>query len=306
MKKLAIGCLIALVLLGIAGFAAWRILPPLLNKAMNSVVNQAQNAALKQMGMSALGSTTGTAYLTDLNGDVYVTHAGQRADASQGPVAEGDEVETASGASATLIWPDYGRTVLDANSKLVVTQANKTGDNLNVKLKLNAGRIWTRLERLLGAGSGFEVRASNVVATVRGTSFGVDNRVGGNVSIQVAESHVGIQKMRTEYSDEAVGEMIVGPGQQASVDENIRTAMPQAAVMSNAVLNDPFLKQGNTKIDPALMSWVSKAMELYNSIPQGRAMTPDEEQALEQKAMDLWSTLPEQYKNQDTINQVTK
>jgi len=304
MKKLAIGCVIALVVLVLAGFAAWKFLPPLINQAYHSALNQAQNAAMRQMGMAELGSTTGTAYLTDIKGDVYVTHEGKRDDAAQGPVAEGDVIETEAGASAALIWPDYGRTLVDENSKLTVTQANQgSGDDLNVKLKLDNGRIWTRLERLLGTGSGFDVRSSNVVATVRGTSFGVDARNTSAVSIQVAESKVAVQKMTDANSNSAVGTMTVTAGQQASVDEDVKTAMPKAAVMSNAMLSDPFIQQGNTKIDPALMSWISKAMELYNSIPQGRAMTPAEEQALEQKALDLWNSLPEQYKNEDSIDQ---
>jgi len=302
MKKLAIGCGIALIVLILAGFAAWKFLPPLIDKAFHSAINQAQNAAMKQMGMAELGSTTGTAYLTDIKGDVYVTHNGTRNDAQQGPVATGDVVETEAGASAALIWPDYGRTLIDESSKLTITQADETNGNLNAKLKLDGGRIWTRLERLLGAGSGFDVRASNVVATVRGTSFGVDARVANAINIQVAESKVAVQKMAAADSDTQVGAMTVTTGQQASVDENINTAMPKAAVMTSAMLNDPFIMEGNTKIDPALMSWISKAMELYNSIPQGRAMTPAEEQALEQKALDLWNSLPEQYKNQDTVD----
>jgi len=306
MKKLAIGCGIALLLLVVAGFAAWKFLPPLIERAYHSAVNQAQNAALEKMGMAQFGSTTGTAYLTDIKGEVYVTHEGTRDEAVQGPVAEGDVIETEENSSVALIWPDYGRTLVDENSSLTVTEATKAGSNLNVKLKLDGGRIWTRLERLLGAGSGFEVRSSNVVATVRGTSFGVDHRVDGNVNVQVAESKVGVQKMRTEFSNDAVGEMFLNPGQQAQVDESIMTAMPKPSAMTATMMNDPFIIEGNTKIDPALMSWISKAMELYNSIPQNRAMTPAEEQALEQKAMELWSTLPAEYQNQDTIDQVIK
>lgn len=304
MKKLAIGCLVALVLLVIAGFAAWKFLPPLIDRAVHSALNQAQNAAMDKMGMARFGSATGTAFLTDVSGDVHVTHEGKRDEAQEGPVGEGDVIETGADSSASVIWPDYGRTLLDANSKLTVSQAGHDNGNLNVKLKLDGGRIWTRLERLLGNGSGFEVRSSNVVATVRGTSFGVDARVPDAIGIQVAESKVGVQKMQDANSNTAVGEMLVTAGQQASVAENVNMAMPKAAAMSQDMMDDPFVIQGNTKVDPALMSWIAKAMELYNSIPQGRSLTPDEEQQIEQKAMELWSTLPDEYKTDDTINQV--
>ncbi|HVM90551.1 MAG TPA: FecR family protein [Verrucomicrobiae bacterium] len=303
MKKLVIGCLVALVLFIVACVAAWFFIAPHIGGWVQNAVDQAKQQAMKQAGLGGLGSATGTAYLTDIKGDVYVTHEGKREGASQGPVAEGDVIETEADGSASLIWPDYGRTLIDKNAKLEVSSADKQGDNLNVHLKLDGGRIWTRLERLLSPSSNFDVRSSNVVATVRGTSFGVDARDASAVSIQVAESKVGVQKMASADSNNAVGEMVVTAGQQASVNEDVKAAMPKAAAMTESAMNDPFVLEGNTKIDPALMSWVSKAMELYNSIPQGRSMTPDEEQQLEQKALDLWNSLPDQYKNGETLDE---
>jgi hypothetical protein len=303
MKKLLIGCLIALVVFVAACVGAWYLLAPRINAWMHTAFSNAEQQAMKQSGLGGLGSVTGTAYLTDLKGEVYVTHNGSRADAAQGPVAEGDVVETEADGSASLIWPDYGRTLIDSNSKLTVSTANENDGNLNVHLKLDGGRIWTRLERLLGSGSGFDVRASNVVATVRGTSFGVDGRDANAIGIQVAESKVGVQKMSSADSDTQVGEMTVTTGQQASINEDVKAAMPTASVMTANMMNDPFIMEGNTKLDPALMGWISKAMQLYNSIPQGRPMTAEEEQQFEQKAIDLWSSLPDQYKTQSTYDQ---
>jgi len=306
MKKFAIGCLIALVLFIIAGFAAWKILTPMIEKSFHSVLNQAQDAAFKEMGLAPFGTATGTAFLTDVAGGVFVTHNGKREAASQGPVAEGDLIETETESSAVVVWPDYGHTLLDASSKLTITKATQDANNINVELKLDSGRIWTRLERLLGTGSGFDVRSSNVVATVRGTSFGLDHRDGKNVNIQVAESHVAIKKFRTSTSTESIGEMELNPGEQALIDENFKSKMPKALIMDEAAMSDPFIELGNSKYDPALMSWISKALALYNSIPQGREMTAQEKQTLQEKALELWTSLPEDFQPQDIVDEATQ
>jgi hypothetical protein len=215
-------------------------------------------------------------------------------------VSEGDTIETGNGSSAAIIWPDYGRTVIDANSKITLTKADKAGDKLNVNMNLDFGRMWTRLERLLGRDSGFEVRASNVVATVRGTSFGVERpRTGGNVKVQVAESRVAVKKMKSADSNEvAVPEVLILPKQQMDISEDINVSMPKASAMTDAMMQaDSFLMRGNVKVDADSMSWINAAMELYNSIPQDREMSEAELKALEQKAMDLYNRMPEQYKD---------
>ncbi len=297
MKKiLGIGCLVLLALGLLAGFAAWKYGPMLAEKAMNRI----QQEAFKQMGLPGAGTQSGDAYLTEIEGQVYVTHEGERMEAEQGPVSEGDVIETGNDSSAAIIWPEYGRTVIDANSKITLTKAEKDGDKLNVNMKMDFGRMWTRLERLLGRDSGFEVRASNVVATVRGTSFGVERpRTGGNVKVQVAESRVAVKKMKSADSDEvAVPEVLILPKQQMDISEDIKLTMPKASVMTDAMMQaDPFLMRGNIKVDADSMSWINAAMELYNSIPQDREMTQAELEALEQKAMDLYNRMPEQYKD---------
>jgi hypothetical protein len=88
----------------------------------------------------------------------------------------GAQVRTGTGAEAEILWGDRGVTRLDTNTQVTVeampadaTQA--TG--VDIKLRLEAGRIWSRMMKLLDIQSSFDVETRDVVATVRGTAFGV-------------------------------------------------------------------------------------------------------------------------------------
>lgn len=88
----------------------------------------------------------------------------------------GDEIRTGSGGKAKIRWGDRGETRLDADTELTIEaapmNANATTKAL-VQLKLTTGRVWSRVLKLLDMDSGFEVKTQAVVATVRGTAFGV-------------------------------------------------------------------------------------------------------------------------------------
>src|SRR5690242_16501866 len=87
----------------------------------------------------------------------------------------GDTIRTGDGGEARIVWGDRGTTRLDAGSVLTLETMPKDGSldpGANIKLKLEGGRVWSRLIKLLDLGSSMQVESSAVVATVRGTSFG--------------------------------------------------------------------------------------------------------------------------------------
>ncbi len=88
----------------------------------------------------------------------------------------GDAVRTDREGLAEVRWGDLGVTRLDASSELKIealppdiTDAVKA----SIRLHLASGRAWSRLLKLYGPESSFETRTDSVVATVRGTAFGL-------------------------------------------------------------------------------------------------------------------------------------
>ncbi len=81
-----------------------------------------------------------------------------------------------AGGSAVASFPDGSELRLDENSEISVAAASYTPENggLTVSAKLSIGRVWSSIVALVTPESTWEVETSNVVATVRGTAFGME------------------------------------------------------------------------------------------------------------------------------------
>ncbi len=102
---------------------------------------------------------------------------------------QGDEVHVIQG-PVDLVYPDAGRSELATGTKFVIIPDDEEGGaGVFVQVRLEAGNIWTRFERLFGHTERFSVAASGVVATIRGTAFGVSIK-GDSVDVQVANHTV--------------------------------------------------------------------------------------------------------------------
>lgn len=88
---------------------------------------------------------------------------------------EGTQVETNATGLANIVFPDGSVARLDSNTRVVISVGsyNKTDKTLNVRLKLAAGNLWSKIIKLATPESFWEVQTTNAVAAVRGTAFGV-------------------------------------------------------------------------------------------------------------------------------------
>jgi hypothetical protein len=127
-------------------------------------------------------------------------------------IEKGWAIKTDESGLATVRFYDQGESRLDRNSEMVISEAT-AGDTAGVGMKaevtLSAGRVWSRVLRLLDIESSYAVRSSEVVATVRGTSFGVQKSEDGTVAVSVAESVVTVapaSEANDESKAKAVGE----------------------------------------------------------------------------------------------------
>ncbi|HWQ99578.1 MAG TPA: FecR domain-containing protein [Candidatus Methylomirabilis sp.] len=116
-----------------------------------------------------------TATLASVSGTVTVTHGTSTSPAVVGQeLVAGDTVQTGADGHASLEFFASDRVGVDANTKLVVTGAFVDPSNWRkqiVRVKVDAGRVWSRSLRLLDLDSVYEVTSQNVIMTVRGTAF---------------------------------------------------------------------------------------------------------------------------------------
>lgn len=88
----------------------------------------------------------------------------------------GDFIETDENGLANIYFSNGSVVRLDKNTGLLIEENNfnPQSGSLGVRIGLKVGRVWSRLAQLITADSFWEVKTSNVVATVRGTTFVVE------------------------------------------------------------------------------------------------------------------------------------
>lgn len=122
----------------------------------------------------------------------------------------GDQVENGAIISsdvnglANIHMPDGSSIQLDSNSEITLEQADYAdeSDSLKVKIRLTAGRVWSKIIELATTDSYWEVETSNAVASVRGTAFGMEY---GDDETQVIGSE---NTVEVEAWDSATGETL--------------------------------------------------------------------------------------------------
>ncbi len=135
--------------------------------------------------VAALSDVVGTVSVKDPNGSDFIL-------AKTGHVvSEGASIKTGTDSKATLDWFGAGESRLGANTELVVIRAtDKRNGNIQLRLRLEAGRLWSRVSRLLDLDGDISVETEDVVATVRGTSFDLEKKPGQPTTLWVADSVV--------------------------------------------------------------------------------------------------------------------
>lgn len=128
-------------------------------------------------------------------------------------IEKGWSIKTNETGLATVRFYGQGESRLDRNSEMTIgegTTCDYEGTRLNAEVTLNAGRIWSRVLRLMDIESSYSIRTSEVVATVRGTAFDLEKTSSGVVAVAVAQSAVSVAPTTSPYhSTKIVGEGMV-------------------------------------------------------------------------------------------------
>lgn len=119
----------------------------------------------------------------------------------------GDEVRTLDTGEASLVWGDQGETRLQANSTMQIEAAPSSGQAATgrvIRLRVESGRVWSRFMKVLDLNSKIETRMGDVVATVRGTAFGVANEKGPEVAVTDSVVTMGLPNSQPTFVREGM------------------------------------------------------------------------------------------------------
>lgn len=120
-------------------------------------------------------------------------------------VIEGDKIKTESEGEVTIIFYDNSIVHVDSDTELTIKKAsidqeNYTNDSIN--LKVDSGRVWSRILQLMDKSSSFQVESSNTVATVRGTAFDFHVTPEKNTEVSVVENEIEVMVFQEEEGKE--------------------------------------------------------------------------------------------------------
>lgn len=133
-------------------------------------------------------------------GIVLVTKAGGQNEeqAKDGmELKPGDRVRTDQGSMASVMAFGRAEVRLDEKTTVVISDSNLSGTTFAMRWKLDAGRVWSRVLRLLDLDSIFEGQSSQVIATVRGTAFAMAN---DNQKVSLMVEHAGVREATADPS----------------------------------------------------------------------------------------------------------
>ncbi len=173
----------------------------------------------------ALASST---VLDIADGAVFVRHVGVESPGRDDQVlAEGDEVLTGEDGHAVILFFDGSTLALEPATSVRIDAARVEGRATLIDVYQAAGTTWHAVQRILEAGSRYEVTTPGAVAAVRGTAFQVSV---GDEDDDVTTEEGTVEVMAQRQS------VRVTPGLRATVRHGDRPRAPEEAPRPQRVL----------------------------------------------------------------------
>lgn len=199
-----------------------------------------------------------------IQGQVKITIAGREkvlfAPASQ-EITKGAKIETLAGGRANIIFPSGSVARLDSATSVDLSDYQSLERNIKVKIYLSSGNLWSRVQRLLDVDSEYEVKTSNTVAVVRGTSFNI-SRLDDQTRVDVLSNKVSIAAIDSQSGQVLPGGQIdIEAGKFVKVDSaNLPSEQKPlvSEVISPQDLQQPWYRENldsDKKIDGALANF---------------------------------------------------
>jgi len=133
------------------------------------------------------------ARVSDVSGTVTITPSGEELTKPLGEkrlVRAGDKLSTAAEARLSLNWIDGTRIRMEPETTLTVEKCQVASGVQEATFRLDVGKIWVRVLKMLSQQDKFEINTPTATAGVRGTVFAVQVAADGSTVVSVFEGQV--------------------------------------------------------------------------------------------------------------------
>jgi hypothetical protein len=284
-----------------------------------SETTQISNDTMEEADLTEVGEPAILAILLlTQDAEVTVSRGDEQTDAvNQMELYAGDEVSVIK-SEAQLLYPDVGISILPEGTRLTIMPGEGAENGgFSSQILLEAGKIWTRLEHVLGSDESFSVEASDVVATVRGTAFGV-SMINGEIDISVAGNQVAVSTRNAIKSlkDQAQHAVMVAAGNAIKVNPSLLISgqNPRAELLkklrkvSDTEKKDLYYRFGTQRLDMAKLKkpdqtfkW-SAPINVNNKLQE--RLTPEQIQRLKAIQAKQIQIRPELLKDEATLREL--
>jgi hypothetical protein len=189
MKKILL--LIAVILLITTAYALWQKSNANKMNAGGISKNENNNFVSMNDDYAFVYSVVDNAYVIKNNNKIKLSLGDK--------IVSGEIVETDSSGDLILRMPDNSELRISENTKIVLQKveidknATNNQNTQKVTVYLDFGKVWSKVKSLSNSQSSWEIETSNAVATVRGTSFGLEKSA-TNTRVIGAENTVAVRK----------------------------------------------------------------------------------------------------------------
>lgn len=157
----------------------------------------------------------------------------------------GSTIKTDATGMAEVDFPSGSVTRVAQDSEIVLQSFDASSGNTSVKI--NIGKIWSRVAKVLGK-EDFQTESNNLIASVRGTSYGHELSLDGKDIVTVAKSTV-----ECDCKVNKPWQAYIPAGSVANYDCTKNT-QPKIFELTSSQMNDPWYlynKDEDAKLDDA-------------------------------------------------------
>ena len=231
-------------------------------------------------------------------------------------VRSGQRIRTSPGSSATLVYSDGSRTILGAETSILLRKIDGTwGGDIQVDIEQGAGVTSHSVVPLRSQAAYFHVRTPSGIASVQGTSFKVDVEANGTARVIVESGEVTVSNMADQVVVPAGQATLLQPGVTPEKPGNFFSIVDVVVSIENnqwTVTGQSFQVSQNTTVSST--AEIGQVLQIEGRILSSGQWVADKIQPLAEEIKSSFTGVVESISEGDwtisgttvTVNEVTK